>query len=145
MKWKGAGSLDFCEPKQISACENSDCSILSSSSLYSLKDNPTVINSQGKINPLLTIQRSSAKNEYIYLEASNPNANPSPVKNTVKGLVVVCGKEKVNLIDQSNKVFNVKGVKSSLSPKLAFELKDIWELDITGLLQSKEDCPISKY
>ena len=56
------------------------------------------------------------------------------INDTVKGIVVVCGQEKVIMKDKANKVFNIKDVKSSSSPILTFNLAGIWEVDTNELL-----------
>ena len=134
LNWNGSGVLSFCGPKQLKLCASNDCSVLSTSSLVSLGPNPTLTDSIGTLQPILTVARASAFNEYAYLEASNPSATSLVVKNVVKGLVIVCGNEKVVLKDTTNNVFNVRGTKNSVSPKMTFELKGIWELDSSQLL-----------
>ena len=81
------------------------------------------------MNPILIIERTSPFNKLIYISASNPYANIPNIESIVTGLVVVCGQEKVVLRDQSNMVFNINGVKSSLSRQLTFNLTGIWEVD----------------
>ena len=83
-------------------------------------------------------------NKMIYLEVSNPFAKTQPMKNTVQGLFIVCGLEKIVTKDPSNKLFDIKEIKST-SSNLTFPLEDIWEIDSSELLQTPSDCPISKY
>ena len=44
---------------------------------------------------------------FIYIKASNPYSISSPIENIVKGIVVVCGLEKVIINGVSNDVFNI--------------------------------------
>ena len=52
-------------------------------------------------------------NKLLYLEASNPFASPSPKKNVIKSLFIVCGLEKIVTKDVSNKVFDIQEIKSN--------------------------------
>ena len=86
------------------------------------------------MNPILTIDRTLPFNKLIYISASNPNAISPHIESIVTGIIVVCGQEKVHLKEQSNKVSNINGVKSSSSPILSFDLAGIWEVDTIYLL-----------
>ena len=63
----------------------------------------------------------------------------------VKSLVIVCGKEKLILKDPTNKIFDIKERSGSGIGGLNFEISKIWSIDVSGLLQSELDCPITKY
>jgi len=108
-----------------------------------LDQNPTTLDSSGEMDPVISIETSSPFNKFMYLQASNPSASPSPVENVAKAIVVVCGQEAVVLKDKLNKVFDVEGVRGPTP--LTFKLADIWEVDTTGLLQTAEDCPITSW
>jgi len=51
------------------------------------------------MNPIMTVDRSTPFNKYVYMQASNPTAATLPMENVVKSIVVVCGQEKVALKD----------------------------------------------
>ena len=65
------------------------------------------------------------------------------VTSSLTGLIIVCGLQKVVLKDSINKVFNIEDISDPES--LQYDLKDIWEIDASNLLQSQEDCPIVSY
>ena len=125
-------------------CIDSKCSSLSKDSSIFLNNNPSTLNLKGHLDSKITIKRDQAMNKMIYLEASNPFAKTQPMKNTVQGLFIVCGLEKIVAKDPSNNVFDIKGIKSN-SSNLTFPLEGIWEVDSSELLQAPSDCPISKY
>ena len=86
------------------------------------------------MNPILTIERTSPFNKLMFISASNPYAISPHIESIITGIVIVCGQEKVVMRDQSNMVFNIRGVQSSLSPILKFDLAGIWEVDTNDLL-----------
>ena len=65
-----------------------------------LDNNPTLLDSLGKMNPILTIGRATPYTMFIYLKASNPFSIPI-VESIVKGKVVVCGSEEISLVSPS--------------------------------------------
>jgi hypothetical protein len=67
----------------------------------------------------------------ISILASIPSAIPIPITNVVKGIVVVCGEEKVTLADTSNRVFNIKDKRRKAV--LSYPLTNIWKVDTNGL------------
>ena len=145
--WNATNDESFCGFKKLQLCKDQDCEGLhdGSKDMLSLDNNPSVLGDDGLINPKLVIKRENPFNEFINFEASNPFATINPMKNVIMSFVVVCGKEKVVLKDKINKVFDIRGVRSATGEPYSYPLEEIWDLDTTGLAQSKSDCPISKY
>ena len=131
LTWKATNIEAFCGPKAVTLCMDEDCLSPSLDENVKFQQNPSIIQSDGKVDPTLSINLDHSVSKVISILASIPSAIPIPITNVVKGIVVVCGEEKVTLADTSNRVFNIKDKRRKAV--LSYPLTNIWKVDTNGL------------
>jgi len=90
----------------------------------------------------LEVDRTSPATQIIILKASNSDAN---IEKTVKALAVVCGEEKLTLVEENNDIFDIFERQVS-ETRLKFSFATLWKnVHPSSYINKINGCPIKKF
>ena len=108
-----------------------------------LTENPTIKDLLGHVYPELNINTRVPFNEFVYIHGAN---NDSSANDTLKINVIVCGQERLALMQPDHPVFNKYEVIGEDRPEVdIYDLSQIWEVQPASPAVLPTDCPIVEY